>query len=159
MLNPKRYLNHLSLPDYRYIPGKGPKDEQRKDIPKFELIPLSEENWKENEAYLYGVDLFNHEFYYEAHEVWEELWHVTGHDTLEGKFLKAMIQLSAIQLKVSLQEKKPAERLRHSACKILLDLSLAEEVVATHYMGFSLHHFIKTLEEGNIPKVFILQTS
>lgn len=34
-----------------------------------------------------GVDLFNHESFFEAHEVWEELWHETvgeGRDFLQG---------------------------------------------------------------------------
>jgi len=99
------------FPQYAYIPGKGPKDEKRQDIPQFQFVKLSEENWKNNEAYLYGIDLFNHAFYYEAHEVWEGLWHVTGHQTQEGDFLKMLIQLSAYQLKIILSEENPAQRL------------------------------------------------
>lgn len=127
-MNPNyRHAPHQALPKYRYIPGKGPKDEKRQDIPKFNLKKLNEENWKSNEAYLYGIDLFNHAFYYEAHEVWEELWHFTGRNTHEGKFLKAMIQCSAALLKSEMEELKPATRLMKSADKILASLKKKRE--------------------------------
>ncbi len=129
-----RYSPHLPLPLYRYIPGKGPKDEHRKDLPKIKKRDFSE-------AYRYGIDLFNHEFYYEAHEVWEELWHEVGHSTLQGKFLKALIQLSAIQLKLILQETKPAHRLQTSAQKLLEDILLSMHV--KNFMGISLPDLIQ----------------
>ena len=33
------------------------------------------ESWRENADYLYGVDLYNHGYLWEAHEAWEGLWH------------------------------------------------------------------------------------
>lgn len=113
----KRHLPQLPLPTYRYIPGQSPKDEKRQDISKCKLEKLREINWKTNEAYLYGIDLFNNEFYFEAHEVWEELWFKTGRENPEGKFLKALIQISGARLKIKMNEAKPAQRLFKLACE------------------------------------------
>ncbi len=139
---PVRYSS-AHFPDYAYLPGQMPKDEKRSDIPQFRLQKLSSQNWQTNEAYLYGIDLFNHAFYYEAHEVWEELWHVTGHKTQEGIFLKALIQIAAVRLKISLQEEKPAQRSLLSAQKYL------EEIHSLHsyFAGLDLTSFIKQLKE------------
>ena len=30
--------------------------------------------WKDNEDYLFGIDLYNYHYYWEAHEAWEGLW-------------------------------------------------------------------------------------
>ena len=92
--------------------------------------------------------------------MWEELWHFTGHTSTEGKFLKALIQLSAIQLKLTLQEKSPAERLLKSAHKILLDISKLEEVLQyPYYMGIPFEALLNSLNEGHAPGKLTLQSS
>lgn len=140
---PKRYRPHLALPHYRYVPGQGAKDEQRKDIPKFKLEKLNNEHWKDNDAYLYGIDLFNQGFYYEAHEVWEELWHFTGHNSTEGAFLKALIQWTAIHLKNKMNEIKPAERLQKSFQNKIEEIQ--KKITKTSWMGLDLNSFGKIL--------------
>ena len=106
-----RQVPQYPLPDYAYIPGTRAKDEQRKDIFHFTNQNI--------EAYLYGVDLFNHHFYYEAHEVWEELWHEVGHKTEQGLFLKALIQIAGAKLKRLMKQDEPAQRLELRAQEIL----------------------------------------
>lgn len=152
-----RYLPQYPLPKLRYMPGKCPKDEKRDDIPKFNLQKLNEENWKRNKTYLYGIDLFNAGFYYEAHEVWEELWFETGKTSPEGQFLQALIQLSAAELKNRLREEKPAKRLLQSARKILLDLCEREGIIKNSYRGLSLKELLASLEKGEAPKNLTLQ--
>ena len=108
-----RQVPQHPFPDYAYIPGTRNKDEKRQDIPHFE---------NQEQAYLYGVDLFNHQFYYEAHEVWEELWHQVGHKSKQGLFLKALIQLAGYKLKKLMGQTGPAERLKARAFEILASL-------------------------------------
>jgi predicted metal-dependent hydrolase len=48
---------------------------------------------KETEQFLAGVGLFNAESFFEAHEVWEELWLVELEP--EKTFLQGLIQLAA----------------------------------------------------------------
>ncbi len=49
--------------------------------------------------YLYGIDWFNHGYYWEAHEAWEGLWNACGRRGPTGSFLKALIALAAAGLK------------------------------------------------------------
>ena len=46
------------------------------------------------------LELFNAGYYWEAHEVWEELWHVEGRRGPTADVLKAMIKLAAAGVKV-----------------------------------------------------------
>src|SRR5207248_11542283 len=48
----------------------------------------------------FGIDLFNHGYYWEAHEVWEGLWHACGRAGILGDMLKGLIQLTAAGVKV-----------------------------------------------------------
>src|SRR4029434_1759921 len=57
------------------------------------------------------VDLFHGGYYYEAHEIWEALWHKVGHRTTPGWFLKALIQMAAVQLKLLSGDLKTAGRM------------------------------------------------
>ena len=50
-------------------------------------------------AYLYGIDLFNHGYYWESHESWEGLWHACGRTGILADFLKGLIQLAAAGVK------------------------------------------------------------
>ncbi len=58
------------------------------------------EDWHQSEEYLYGIDLYNFAYWWECHEVFEGLWHAVGHDTEQGNFFQALIQLAAANLKL-----------------------------------------------------------
>jgi hypothetical protein len=49
---------------------------------------------------LRGIDLFNAGYYWEAHEVWEELWHACGRRGTTADVLRALIKLAAAGVKV-----------------------------------------------------------
>ena len=152
MNEPSRFTR-LPLPAYRYVPGKGPKDEARKDIPSVETEALPPDRWHENEAYLYGADLFHCGYFYEAHEIWEALWHKVGHQTRQGNFLKALIQTAALQLKLLLGDKKTAKRLGERALALLKKVADEEQ---EPYMGLPISKFSRSLlrqlqNEGPIP--------
>ena len=49
--------------------------------------------------FLRGVELFNAGYYWEAHEVWEELWHVERRVGPTAEVLKALIKLAAAGVK------------------------------------------------------------
>ena len=51
-------------------------------------------------AFLRGVELFNAGYYWEAHEVWEGLWHAYGRHGAAADVLKALIKLAAAGVKV-----------------------------------------------------------
>jgi predicted metal-dependent hydrolase len=52
------------------------------------------------EDFLWGQDLFNHGYYWEAHEAWEGLWQTANRGTPLRAFLKALILLSAAGIKI-----------------------------------------------------------
>ncbi|MDQ3732184.1 MAG: DUF309 domain-containing protein [Pseudomonadota bacterium] len=60
---------------------------------------FGEHNWRETDAYLYGVDLFNHGYWWEAHESWEVCWVAAGRRTEIGLFVQGLIQVSVACLK------------------------------------------------------------
>jgi predicted metal-dependent hydrolase len=50
--------------------------------------------------FLRGVALFNAGYYWEAHEVWEGLWHAYGRRGVLADVIKALIKLAAAGVKV-----------------------------------------------------------
>lgn len=93
------------FPPYSYVPGSGtphPVSDPRGHMYGHaveEAAPLDPEHWQHNEIYLYAVDLFNHSYYWEAHEAWESLWHAAGHRGQIADFLKGLIKLAAAGVK------------------------------------------------------------
>jgi uncharacterized protein len=115
------------LPPYSYVPGftphpvsdpRGHMHGHRAATP----AALDPEHWEESAAYRYGVDLFNHGFYWEAHEAWESLWHAAGRSGPVAIWLKALIKLAAAAVKV--REGNSAGALRHARRCIQLLLEL-----------------------------------
>lgn len=109
------------FPPYRFVPGVTPHPfahadgwghGQERPVPP--LMPP--EQWSENHAYLRGCDFFNRGWWWEAHETWEELWHVVeGHHPRQWELLKGLIQLAACALQRERGIDGGAERLLHSA--------------------------------------------
>lgn len=99
-----RYCPERPLPPYSYVPGLAPhptSDERGHSFGRHEQPPgpLNQATWQNNETYRYAIDLFNHGFYWEAHEVWESLWHVAGRKGTTADFLKGLIKLAAAGVK------------------------------------------------------------
>lgn len=93
------------FPPYTFVPGRTPhpvRDPaghlfgQSPELPS----PLDPARWQDSRAYLYGIDLFNQGYYWEAHEVWEGLWRAAGRTGPIANFLKGLIKLAAAGVKV-----------------------------------------------------------
>ena len=98
----QRYTS-IPFPNYRHIPGLTPHPisninghsyGKKKEIIK----RISEKNWFSNNQYLYAIDLFNYKYFWEAHEVLEDLWRLEPPSNLK-LFLQGIIQISAAYLK------------------------------------------------------------
>ncbi len=105
-----------SFPRYRYIPAHHPHPEidpkghsYAHKAPPLRFTPPNQ--WMQNETYLYGIDLFNHGYWWEAHEAWERVWLTTPKLDLHGQFLQALIQYSAAFLKLYSGNKKGYDKL------------------------------------------------
>jgi hypothetical protein len=69
MLRP-RWLPQKSLPPYAYLPGKNPHPVRDPTGHSYhvEPIPVAADASLGSDAFLWGLDLFNHGYYWEAHE-------------------------------------------------------------------------------------------
>lgn len=82
-----------ALPSYTFIPG-GPWPHPRTN-PQHAPAPSGEAA-----AFDYGCRLFDAGYYWEAHEVWEQLWHARNRRGPTADLLKALIKLAAAGVKV-----------------------------------------------------------
>lgn len=133
-----------SFPSYRFLPGKNPhpcRDPRGHSYGKPEHKPSTfrPEEWHESEEYLYGIDLYNYAYWWECHEVFEGLWHAVGHDTEQGNFFQALIQLAAANLKHVLGNPAVAHNLYRSGIIRL-------QKVPPSYMGIDVARLIEAFQ-------------
>jgi ribosomal protein S18 acetylase RimI-like enzyme len=76
--------------------------------------PLSLDGWRRHRGLAFGFDLFERGFYWEAHEVWESAWQITGEGAAR-ELLRGLIQLAAARLRVEIGVGDGAARLRDRA--------------------------------------------
>jgi predicted metal-dependent hydrolase len=111
---PPRWLPQKRLPPYAYLPGKNPHPVRDPTGHSYhvEPIPVAAEASLSSDAFLWGLDLFNHGYYWEAHEAWEGLWQVADRDGTLRRLFKGLILLSAAGVKI--RERKNAAAARHA---------------------------------------------
>jgi hypothetical protein len=121
-----RLVPEIPFPPYTYVPGVTPHPVSdpaghSHGKPSAAPEPIDPARWWECKPYLHGLDLFNGPapplparsspalppgssgpgfgFYWEAHEVWEGLWHAAGRKGTTADFLKGLIKLAAAGVK------------------------------------------------------------
>ena len=92
------------LPPYRFIPGVNAHPSRHPQGHSFGHTRagppvLAPEDWRLNDRYLYGVDLYNAAYWWESHEAWEDVWQTIAKDSPYGQFLQGLIQVSAAFIK------------------------------------------------------------
>ncbi|MFO0944543.1 MAG: DUF309 domain-containing protein [Planctomycetota bacterium] len=146
----RRLLPNLPLPPYAHVPGLTPhpiRDVQGHSHGVESEPPeaISTSRWRESAPYLRGIDLFNYGYYWEAHEVWESLWHVSGRVGTEADFLKGLIKLAAAAVKVREGvpngAKKHARRARELFQSVAMKKSPSEQ-----FLGFAFRELIELAE-------------
>ncbi len=105
------------LPPYSYVPGKFPHPiadpaGHSHDQHPAPTSPLNPDRWQKCAAYLRGIELFNHGYYWEAHESWESAWIAAGREGIAADFLKGLIKLAAAGVKA--REGRPEGVRRHA---------------------------------------------
>lgn len=50
-------------------------------------------------AFLHAIDLYHHGYFWEAHEVWEALWHAAGRRGPTAEIYRGLIRLAAAGFK------------------------------------------------------------
>ena len=139
-----RYSPARAFPPYAYLPGRDPHPTRdprghSHGHPEVPAPYLPAERWAENDDYLWGVDLYNHGYLWEAHEVWEGLWHAAKHDPPQADVLQALIQCAAACLKIPMGQPRGLERLAAMATEKLERVARTE---GTPYMGLDLFELV-----------------
>jgi hypothetical protein len=137
-----RYQPDRTFPPYAYLPGSGlphpRRDPQGHSHQAPEQIPepLDAVDWSGCSTYLYGIDLFNHGYYWEAHEAWEGLWLAAGRMGVTAEFLKGLIKLAAAGLKI--RQQRPRGVRRHALRAIEHFRRVREETGCAGFAGLDL---------------------
>jgi Domain of unknown function (DUF309) len=150
---PPRWLPQKSLPPYAYLPGKNPHPVRDPAGHSYhvEPIPVAAEVSLSSDAFLWGLDLFNHGYYWEAHEAWEGLWQIADRDDPLRMLFKGLILLSAAGLKT--RERKNAAAARHAmrAAALLRQLMKVPDRAIERALGTSLAALAERAEAIRIP--------
>jgi hypothetical protein len=136
---PPRYWPSRALPVRAFVPGRGRKPALDAQPPAY----LAPEHWRDNEPYLWGVDLYNHGFAWEAHEAWEGPWRAAKDDETQATFLQGLIQCAAAQVKTSMNDGEAAARL---LARGLSRLARVHARQGDRYMGLGLARYLS--EQG-----------
>jgi uncharacterized protein len=112
-----RYVPQRPFPPYAFVPGRNPHPvsdpagHSHGETPSA-AEPLDPQHPQASPEFLFAIDLFNHGYYWEAHESWESLWHAAGHAGPVAVLLKGLIKLAAAGVKA--REGNAAGVLRHA---------------------------------------------
>ena len=143
-----RYAPQIEFPPYAFLPGRDPhptRDPRGHSYSEEPEVPpphIEPEDWRENEPYLLGVDLYNHGFLWEAHEAWESIWHVAKHDEQHASFIQGLIQCAAASLKIPMQQPAGLAKLSKLGTG---RLEAAAKQFGPIYMGVDLHDFTSAM--------------
>jgi hypothetical protein len=95
---PPRYVPGRALPARAYVPGRAPAPPPAA-APDPGSLPRSADDapgdWRQHPVFLWGLDLYNHGFPWEAHEAWESLWLHAPRGSVVRDMLQALIQCAA----------------------------------------------------------------
>lgn len=99
-------FSQIPLPPYKFQKRVYPHPTQHpdghfRDKPTFKCPDLAADNWRDCPGYLFALDLFNHGFFWECHEVLEDLWFAVEPGTPVRHFLQAFIQCTVTHWQAS----------------------------------------------------------
>ena len=139
------------FPPYRYVPGLHPHPTNSLDGHSYgeedeEPEKWNSELWKTNQGYLFGIDLYNSHYYWEAHEAWEGLWIASVRNSSEHRFLQGLIKLGAALLKIRMAEYEiqdliGARNLARSGIDLLSKAGIDQ------FMGLDIPKFLESYQD------------
>jgi hypothetical protein len=142
-----RLVPDESFPPYAFIPGRFPHPTGDPAGHSFGVEPVvppktEPERWQECRPYLYGIDLFDHGYYWESHVAWESLWMACGRKGTLADFLKGLIKLAAAGVK-SLEGRPEGVRSHVGRAADLLQQVRSQSEL---FMGFRIEELIGLAE-------------
>jgi hypothetical protein len=144
---PPRLAPSELLPPYSYVTGRFPHPTRDPAGHSYGVAPErcpapNPNQWRDCRPYLHGLDLFNHGYYWEAHEAWESVWHACGRTGTAGDFIKGLIKLAAAGVKA--REGRPAGVRSHAAraAELFQETANRLQSLGDSYFGLSLVELI-----------------
>lgn len=132
------------FPPYSYVPG-GPWPHPLSspqghwaNRPPLRAEAIGTGDWRRSAPYLWGIALFNAGYYWEAHEVWESVWHAEGRRGPTADLLRALIKLAAAGVKV--RERQPGGVVTHASRAAALFQSVRAQV-GPRWLGLDLEEW------------------
>ncbi len=158
-----RRYSQRALPGYRYVPGlhphptRDPRGHSYTPVPALNRhAPWKPEDWRTLDDWLYGIDLFNRFYFWEAHEVWEGLWAAVERESAPSLLLQGLIQIAAALLKAHMGvvlgartlSAEGLQKLQHAAAMHPVMLGLDLVAVADGYT-----EYFAPLERNHLPVI------
>lgn len=155
-----RYYPNRPFPAYRYVPGLQPHPirdragHSYQQSTSIQHAPWDPAAWRTLAEWLFGVDLFNAFFFWEAHESWEGLWAAKPRDSVPARLLQGLIQVAAALLKIHLGSLAGAATLSRAG----LDKMAATAAAAPTLLGLDVRatlalftHYFRPLNQRTLP--------
>lgn len=145
ILSNRRWSNR-PMPPYAYVPGRNahptadPGGHSRHRAGTRESHCLPPGRWHCCAAYLFGCDLYNHGYWWEAHEAWESVWLNSG-DPIQRHYFQGLIQVANAHLKLEMGRPRAVARLRREYLHHLSPVAALD-----HYMGNPLSDWLPAVE-------------
>ena len=139
------------FPPYRYVPGLHPHPTNSLDGHSYAEEGDESGKWdselrRDNQEYLFGIDLYNYHYYWEAHEAWEGLWIASIRNSSEHRFLQGLIKLGAALLKIRMAEYEIQDLIgARNLSKSGIDL--LSKVGIDQFMGLDIPKFLKSYQD------------
>ena len=148
---PPRLEPDLPFPIDRFIPGEGPRPTSSQLPGEILLIPQNDQ-WNRCIHHRHAIDLFNHGFYWEAHEEWESLWRMLPKKTPQRWALQALIQSAAALLKEHMGHRRASQTLLNNALRHMEAASSHALVRGTPVLSIDLLELTQNLSRwGDAP--------
>jgi hypothetical protein len=137
-----RLVPDVPFPPYAFVPGLFPHPTSDPAGHSYGVVrqppePPRTEHWHACHTYLRGLDLFNHGYYWEAHEAWEALWHACGRRGVTASFLKGLIALAAAGVKVREGRREGVRSHARRAAERFQQVAASLDPPTASYMGLS----------------------
>jgi hypothetical protein len=108
------------LPRTGFVPGVSRRaDRPTEPLPRPVVVDFDFDALARDDDFRHGVDLFNHDLPWEAHEAWEPLWFAAPRDRPERALLQGLIHAAAAAVKAKAGALDAARGFVDSACGYL----------------------------------------
>lgn len=114
---------NVALPEYAYVPGRTPRHDEGFLDHVISAAPAQtlDRSARDNPAWSYSLRLMQNAYYWEAHEVLEELWRRAAPNSRERYLVRGLIHIANAALKMGMQRCDAATRLSRLAQECIRD--------------------------------------